>query len=88
MRSGTSGGEQRFYEGRVAFRFPLLFSGVADVCEWYDDDARRFRIEVNVHNHRWGRLFGYDGAFDVEWRPVASGGVPEGIMPRREERRE
>jgi hypothetical protein len=27
-------GEQRFYEGPVAFTFPLLFSGVATVCEW------------------------------------------------------
>ena len=26
-------GEQRFYEGPLAFNFPLIFSGVADVCE-------------------------------------------------------
>jgi len=30
LRSGA----QRFYEGLVGFTFPLLFSGVADVCEW------------------------------------------------------
>lgn len=29
--------EQRFYEGTVAFRFPIFFLGCADVCEWYDD---------------------------------------------------
>jgi hypothetical protein len=81
-------GEQRFYEGPVAFTFPLLFSGVANVCEWYDDDADRFRIDVSVSNRRWGPLFGYQGAFDVEWRPVQRGGVPAGILPRREERRE
>lgn len=81
-------GEQRFYEGRVAFTFPLLFSGVADVCEWYDDDMNRFRIEVSVSNRRWGPLFGYRGTFDVEWRPMEHGAVPVGIMPRREERRE
>jgi hypothetical protein len=81
-------GEQRFYEGPVAFTFPQLFSGVADVCEWYDEDAGRFRIEVGVYNRRWGRLFGYQGEFDVEWRHVDPGGVPAGILPRREERRE
>lgn len=81
-------GEQRFYEGSVAFTFPCLFSGVADVCEWYDDDAGRFRIEVSVSNRRWGPLFGYRGAFDVQWRPVQRGGVPTGVLPRREEGRE
>ncbi len=81
-------GEQRFYEGPVAFTFPMLFPGVADVCEWYDDDAGRFRIELDVRNRRLGPLFGYRGAFDVEWRHVAQGFVPAGIVPRREERRE
>lgn len=81
-------GEQRFYEGPLDFRFPLLFSGVADVCEWYDDALGRFRIEVEVHNRRWGPLFGYRGTFDVDWRPVTPVGVPSDIMPLREERRE
>lgn len=81
-------GKQRFYEGPVAFMFPPLFSGVADVCEWYDDSVGRFRIEVGVSNRKWGKLFGYRGAFDVEWRHVQSGGVPPGIRPLREERRE
>src|ERR1700761_3452918 len=70
-------GEQRFYEGPVAFRFPMLFSGVADVCEWYDDEAQCFRIEVNVTNKTWGRLFGYSGRFQVEWKSVTPGYVPE-----------
>jgi hypothetical protein len=81
-------GEQRFYEGPVAFTFPLLFSGVATVCEWYDDAASRFRIEVDVHNRRWGPLFGYRGSFDVEWRPAPPGSTPQAILPVREERRE
>jgi hypothetical protein len=81
-------GEQRFYEGPVAFRFPMLFSGVADVCEWYDDALGRFRIDVEIHNRRWGPLFGYRGTFDVEWRPVSPGGIPTGVKPRCEERRE
>jgi len=81
-------GEQRFYEGPVAFTFPQALSGVAEVCEWYDEAARRFRIEVCVTNRRWGKLFGYEGAFEVEWRPLDGNGVPPGIRPRREERRE
>lgn len=81
-------GEQRFYEGPVAFTFPLLFSGVANVSEWYDDAAGRFRIEVAVHNRRWGPLFGYRGSFDVEWREAPPGSTPTAILPVREERRE
>jgi hypothetical protein len=69
LRSGA----QRFYEGPLGFSFPMLFSGVADVCEWHDDANRCFRIEVVVQNRTWGRLFGYKGHFNVEWRPVVSG---------------
>lgn len=82
LRSGT----QRFYEGIIGFRFPLLFSGVANVCEWYDDNTNKFCIEVNVHNKTWGRLFGYNGSFDVEWLETSH--IPEDILPLRYERRE
>ena len=81
-------GEQRFYEGPLGFRFPLLFSGVANVREWYDDAVGCFRIEVDVRNSVWGRLFGYRGSFTVEWRDVAPGAVPRHILPRRQEARE
>jgi Domain of unknown function (DUF4166) len=84
LRSGA----QRFYEGRLGFRFPMLFSGVADVREWFDDTTRRFRIVVKVHNRVWGPLFGYRGSFDVEWLKVAAGAVPGHILPQRQERRE
>lgn len=80
-------GEQRFYEGPLAFRFPMFFSGVADVCEWFDDSTGRYQIQVNVTNRIWGPLFGYRGSFDVEW-VEASNGLPESIRPKREERRE
>ena len=83
LRSGA----QRFYEGPIGFSFPMLFSGVADVSEWYDETNRCFRIEVSVQNRTWGPLFGYKGHFQVEWRPVASG-VPEVFLPQRTERRE
>jgi hypothetical protein len=84
LRSGA----QRFYEGSIAFDFPMAFSGVADVREWYDVQTGRFRIVVDVRNRRWGRLFGYSGSFDVEWRNVDAGEVPTAILPLRQERRE
>lgn len=83
LRSGA----QRFYEGPVGFTFPLLFSGIADVCEWYDDKTQRFQIEVVVHNSTWGRLFGYRGNFQVEWR-ATDGSIPETVLPKRVEPRE
>jgi hypothetical protein len=81
-------GEQRFYEGPIAFRFPQLFSGVADVCEWYDDAKHCFRIHVEVRNRVWGRLFGYNGTFRVEWRALENGHIPAHVLPRRQEQRE
>jgi hypothetical protein len=81
-------GEQRFYEGPIAFRFPLFFSGTADVCEWYDEAIEKFRIEVRVTNRFWGPLFGYRGTFSVKWRQVNPDEIPADVKPRREERRE
>ena len=80
-------GAQRFYEGAVAFPFPLLFSGIANVCEWYDDREKCFRIEVNASNRTWGKLFGYSGRFQVEWKTVAPNSVPLAILPKRVESR-
>lgn len=82
LRSGC----QRFYEGLVGFNFPMFFSGIADVREWYDEDAKCFRIVVDVHNRVWGGLFGYRGRFNVDWVHIAE--VPDHILPRRQERRE
>jgi hypothetical protein len=84
LRSGA----QRFYEGLAAFRFPLFFSGVADVCEWYDDKEKCFRIDVNASNRTWGKLFGYSGKFQVEWKPVMPNDIPAEILPIRVESRE
>lgn len=81
-------GAQRFYEGPIAFSFPMSFSGIAEVCEWYDNDIEKYRIDVSVTNSRWGRLFGYRGVFDVEWREIKAGAIPDHVVPAREERRE
>ena len=81
-------GQQRFYEFKVGFRFPLFFSGVADVCEWYEPTEERFRIRVEVRNPFWGRLFGYSGWFTIEERSCSPDEVPKDLKPVREERRE
>lgn len=80
-------GDQRFYEGLLGFKFPMLFTGIAEVREWYDDALGKFRIRVDVRNRAWGPLFGYQGTFDVRWVELAPGAVPEHILPRRQEPR-
>jgi hypothetical protein len=81
-------GAQRFYERQLGFNFPLLFSGIADVDEWYDDASEQFRISVLVSNPYWGPLFGYSGHFTVEWLPMKPDAIPTHARPRREEIRE
>jgi hypothetical protein len=81
-------GAQRLYEGWLGFPFPMFFSGIADVCEWYDDTLQKFCIEVRVHNRTWGALFGYRGMFEVEWRPVQPCEIPAHAQPMRFEARE
>jgi hypothetical protein len=84
LRSGA----QRTYEGWFGFRFPLAFSGVADVREWFDEALGAFRIEMSVANRWWGPLFGYRGRFTVEWHSMTPEDIPPDARPRREERRE
>lgn len=79
-------GAQRFYEGPIAFRFPMLFSGTAELTERYDDQRERFIIDLEVRNRYFGRLFGYQGEFTCEY-PSATA-IPETVKPYREERRE
>jgi hypothetical protein len=84
LRSGA----QRFHEGPVSFNFPMLFSGIAEVREWYDDAADCFQIKVDVRNRLCGGLFGYRGRFAVEWLPVPSEAIPVHVLPVRQESRE
>ncbi|MDQ1391605.1 MAG: hypothetical protein QOF30_582 [Acidimicrobiaceae bacterium] len=81
-------GEQRFYEGRVAFRFPMVLSGVAEVREWWDEATQQFRIEVTVTNRVFGPLFGYRGGFTVTEKPCFPEDIPLDVRPLREEARE
>ena len=76
---------QRFHEGPIAFRFPMLFSGRATLHEYFDDADGLFHVDLEVHNHRFGFLFGYRGAFGCEWIPATD--APERLKPVRHERR-
>lgn len=78
-------GAQRFYEGPIGFRFPMLFSGRARLHEYYDDTDQRFHVDLEVHNRRFGFLFGYRGSFECEWMPAAD--APARLKPRRHEAR-
>jgi len=78
-------GEQRFYEGPVGFRFPMLFSGRATLRESFDDTDGRFHVDMRVDNDRFGFLFGYRGSFTCEWMPAS--GAPPHVFPRRHESR-
>lgn len=77
---------QRFYEGPIAFRFPMLFSGRADLRESFDDEAGVFRIRMEVRNRVFGFLFGYEGEFHCEF--PAAHDAPDRLKPVRHERRE
>ncbi|MDL5350683.1 DUF4166 domain-containing protein [Microbacterium sp. zg-YB36] len=76
---------QRFYEGPIAFRFPMLFSGRARLRERFDERDGRFHIDLEVHNDRFGFLFGYRGSFTCDWIPASD--APPRLKPRRHERR-
>lgn len=76
---------QRFYEGPIAFRFPMLFSGRARLHEYYDDADSQFHVDLEVHNHRFGFLFGYRGTFRCEWTPATDAHTH--LRPRRHEAR-
>nr|WP_196791190.1 DUF4166 domain-containing protein [Motilibacter aurantiacus] len=80
-------GDQRFYEGPIGFRFPLLLSGTAVLRESYDDERQCFTIDVRVTNRRLGPLFGYSGTFTCEFPRVVGDAVPAAVRPLREESR-
>lgn len=82
----VTSGAQRFYEGPVAFRFPMLLSGRAHLTERFDDERGCFVIDLEVRNDLLGFLFGYRGSFDCEF--PTDGVVPATVKPHREEARE
>lgn len=82
-------GEQRIYGHLLNFKCPELILGKAKVCEWFDESIDKFRISVSVVNVKWGKLFGYEGIFDVSYRQVEKEeDIPLDVKPLQEEIRE
>jgi len=81
-------GPQRFYEKKVGFDFPPLFSGNAEVHESYDAENDRFNISVVVSNKTFGNIFGYNGYFKAEFKKLNTEDIPAYARPLREEIRE
>lgn len=79
-------GEQRFYEGRIAFRFPAFFTGRAYLNEYFDEAIQRYVIDLEVRHSRFGLLFGYRGEFSCVFPEVVE--VAGALKPYREELRE
>jgi len=81
-------GEQRFYEGLLRFKVPPWFTGMADVCEWYDAGIQKYRISVQVSNPIFGPVFRYSGSFQARTIAVGGDDVPPHVKPLRTEVRE
>ncbi|PYI37531.1 DUF4166 domain-containing protein [Arthrobacter psychrolactophilus] len=79
---------QRFFEGPVAFNFPAIGTGTADLYESYDDARGVYTVRMQVHNPYFGFLFGYDGEFTCEFPTTAGHMTPVSLKPVREEQRE
>jgi hypothetical protein len=76
---------QRFYAGPLGFRFPMLFSGRAELRERFDDATGEYRIDLEVRSHVFGFLFGYSGRFTCEFPPATD--APSRLKPVRHESR-
>ncbi|MEM8924047.1 MAG: DUF4166 domain-containing protein [Actinomycetota bacterium] len=82
-------GEQRLYEGPLRFRMPRRLTGHARVREWWDDEAERFRIRVDVHNPILGHIVGYRGSFSDVTIPIdGQRQIPVGAVPCRQQEQE
>lgn len=78
---------QRFYAGVLGFRFPMVFSGRADLRESFDDESGDYVVRLEVRNRVFGFLFGYEGRFRCEFPPTTE--TPPGdLLPVRHEQRE
>ncbi|RKE21403.1 DUF4166 domain-containing protein [Streptomyces sp. TLI_171] len=63
---------------------PEALTGRAELHEWFDERAGRFRIRVRVTNPVVGLVLGYQGWFTAEYPRVGAEGVPRHVRPVRE----
>lgn len=63
---------------------PKAINGQAEVMEWYDESMGKFHIFVEVKNHYFGTIFGYEGTFSIQYKAINE--IPKFVMPRRNAR--
>lgn len=81
-------GKQRVFAWGIRIPFPLLFAGVATICESYSDERERFEIEVAITNRVFGRIFGYRGHFLGGVETCEPADVPSDVRPLFEQSRD
>jgi hypothetical protein len=59
----------------------MFMSGIAEVCEWFDEINGKFKIQVHVSNKWVGRLFTYEGSLDVQYITVNDNDIPNHVKP-------
>ncbi|WP_405361470.1 DUF4166 domain-containing protein [Kitasatospora sp. NBC_00085] len=79
-----SSGEQRVSALPGSPRWPAVLTGRADLHEWFDEEAGRFRIQVRVVNPLVGLVMGYQGWFTAEYPLIGPEGIPNHVRPVRE----
>ncbi|MFD5561572.1 DUF4166 domain-containing protein [Kitasatospora griseola] len=79
-----SSGAQRVASLVGAPVVPELLTGRAELHEWFDDEAGRFRIRMRVSNPVVGLVLGYQGWFTAEYPRVGAEGIPRHVRPLRE----
>lgn len=57
---------QRLILGKVEIPLPRWFQGIAEVRESYNDQTKKFEIDVTVRNPIVGQIFHYEGEFTSE----------------------
>lgn len=73
-------GPQTFVKKGMRVNIPMLFSGVAEAEEWYDDAEACFRIKVVANNRRFGTIFGYKGSFTTKYVHMNASEMPADVQ--------
>ncbi|PZP43322.1 MAG: DUF4166 domain-containing protein [Pseudopedobacter saltans] len=83
----TSGRQYAFF-ARLKIRVPSLIRGNINLLEWYDDEKKKFYLDLKVSSKLFGPLFGFNGWFDAEYIDFKDRSIPNKFKPIREEIRE
>ena len=95
MGLSAENGAIRFKSGRqfafiagMKLPVPSFIRGDIDLLEWFDDDKKRFYLDLKVKSKLLGPLFGFTGWFDAEYIDFKGKTIPDKFKPTRVEQRE